>query len=65
MLTNGDIDAGDASEGEVSEEGKAYEVVPKSKISKEITDTSGLVVLSIVSVMGMLVYGYWRREDYE
>lgn len=65
VLTNGDIDAGDASEGEVSEEGKAYEVVPKSKISKEITDTSGLVVLSIVSVMGMLVYGYWRREDYE
>lgn len=64
-LTNGDIDAGDASEGEVSEEGKAYEVVPKSKISKEITDTSGLVVLSIVSVMGMLIYGYWRREDYE
>lgn len=49
----------------MSEEGKAYEVVPKSKISKEITDTSGLVVLSIVSVMGMLVYGYWRREDYE
>ena len=63
-LTNGDVDAGDASEGEVSEEGKAYEVVPPSKISKEITDTSGLVVLSIVSVMAMLVYGYWRRADY-
>lgn len=64
-LTNGDIDAGDASEGEVSEEGKAYEVVPPSKISKEITDTSGLVVLSIVSVMAMLVYGYWRRDNFE
>ncbi len=64
-LTNGNINAGDASEGEVSEEGKAYEIVPPSKISKEITDTSGLVVLSIVSVMGMLIYGYWRREDYE
>ena len=65
VLTNGNINAGDASEGEVSEEGKAYEIVPPSKISKEITDTSGLVVLSIVSVLVMLIYGYWRKEDYE
>ncbi|WP_295590561.1 nitrous oxide reductase family maturation protein NosD [uncultured Methanobrevibacter sp.] len=64
-LTNGDIEAGDASDGEVSEEGKAYEIVPPSKISKEITDTSGLVVLSIVSVMGMLIYGYWRKSEFE
>ncbi len=64
-LTNGNINAGDASEGEVSQEGKAYEIVPPSKISKEITDTSGLVVLSIISVMVMLIYGYWRKEDYE
>ena len=64
-LTNGNINAGDASEGEVSEEGKAYEIVPPSKISKEITDTSGLVVLSIISVMAMLIYGFWRKEDYE
>ena len=64
-LTNGNIDAGDASDGEVSEEGKAYEVVPPSKISKEITDTSGLVVLSILSIMGMLIYGYWRRAEFE
>ncbi|WP_458406097.1 NosD domain-containing protein [Methanobrevibacter sp.] len=64
-LTNGNLNAGDASEGEVSEEGKAYEIVPPSKVSKEITDTSGLVVLSILSVMGMLIYGYWRKEDYE
>lgn len=64
-LTNGNVNAGDASEGEVSEEGKAYEIVPPSKISKEITDTSGIVVLSILSIMGMLIYGYWRKEDYE
>ncbi|MBE6499937.1 MAG: right-handed parallel beta-helix repeat-containing protein [Methanobrevibacter thaueri] len=64
-LTNGDVDAGDASEGEVSREGKAYEVVPQSKISKEITDTSGIIVLCIVSIMSMLIYGYWREEDYE
>lgn len=64
-LTKGNINAGDASEGEVSQEGKAYEIVPPSKISKEITDTSGLVVLSIISVLAMLIYGYWRKEDYE
>ena len=62
---NGDVNSGDSSQGEVSEEGKSYEVVPPSKISKEITDTSGLVVLSIVSIMGMLIYGYWRKEDYD
>ena len=65
VQTDGDINSGDASQGEVSEEGKAYEVVPPSKISKEITDTSGLVVLSILSIMGMLIYGYWRKEDYD
>ncbi|WP_405295711.1 NosD domain-containing protein [Methanobrevibacter sp.] len=64
-LTNGNVEAGDASEGEVSQEGKAYEIVPPSKISKEINDTSGLVVLSIISIMGMLIYGYWRKEEYE
>ena len=64
-LTNGNIEAGDASDGEVSEEGKAYEVVPPSKISKEITDTSCFVVLSIVSVLGMLIYGYWRKDEIE
>ena len=64
-LTNGNIDTGDASDGEVSEEGKAYEVVPPSKISKEVTDTSGLVVLSIISILGMLIYGYWRKDDFE
>lgn len=64
-LTNGDVNAGDSSEGEQSEEGKAYEIVPQSKISKEITDTSGLVVLSIVSIMGMIIYGYWRKPEIE
>jgi len=65
VQTNGDVNAGDASEGEVSEEGKAYEIVPPSKISKEVTDTSGLVVMSILALMGMLVYGYWQKRDYE
>ncbi|WP_407412776.1 right-handed parallel beta-helix repeat-containing protein [Methanobrevibacter sp.] len=63
--TNGDESAGDASDGEASQEGKAYEVVPESKISKEINDTSGLVVLSIVSLLGCLIYGYWRRADFD
>ncbi|AMD17683.1 hypothetical protein TL18_06395 [Methanobrevibacter sp. YE315] len=62
-LTNGNINAGDSSVGEASQEGKAYEVVPPSKISKKINDTSGLVVLSIVVIMAMLIYGYWRKRD--
>lgn len=65
VQTNGDVNAGDASEGEVSEEGKAYEIVPPSKISKEVTDTSGIVVISILAVMGMLVYGYRQKRDYD
>ncbi|WP_458404265.1 right-handed parallel beta-helix repeat-containing protein [Methanobrevibacter sp.] len=65
VRTNGDVSAGDASEGEVSEEGKTYEVVPSSKISKEVTDTSGLVVLSIVSLLGCLVYGYRDKREFD
>lgn len=65
VQTNGDLNAGDASEGEVSEEGKAYEVVPPSKISKEVTDTSGLVVLSILVLLGCLIYGYRRKFEFE
>ena len=65
MQTDGDVNAGDVSEDEVSEEGKAYEIVPPSKISKEVTDTSGLVVMGILALMGMLVYGYWQKRDWE
>jgi parallel beta-helix repeat protein len=65
VQTNGDVNAGDSSSGEVSQEGKAYEVVPPSKISKEITDTSALVVLSIMVIMGCLIYGYWRKRDFD
>ena len=64
-LTNGDINSGDSNQGESTKEGKAYEIVPASKISKKITDTSGIVVLSIISLMGMLIYGYWRKEDFD
>lgn len=63
-LTNGNANAGDFSDGEASEEGKSYEVVPESKISKEITDTSGIVVLAIVSLMSCLIYGYWRKDEF-
>ena len=64
-LTNGNANAGDSGSGEVSEEGKAYEIVPPSKVSKEITDTSGIVVLAILALMGLLIYGYTRRSKFE
>lgn len=64
-LSNGDLDAGNSGSGEASEEGKAYEIVPPVTTSKELSNTSGLVVLSILSIMGCLIYGYWRKEEFE
>ncbi len=64
-LSNGDLDAGDAGSGEASKEGKAYEIVPPVTTSKELQNTSGLVVLSILVIMGCLIYGYWRKDDNE
>ena len=64
-LSNGDLDAGDSGSGDASEEGKAYEIVPPVTTSKDLTNTSGLVVLSILSIMVMLIYGYWREDEFE
>lgn len=64
-LSNGDIDAGESGSGDSSQEGKAYEIVPPVTTSKELTNTSGLVVLSILSIMGCLIYGYWRKDEFE
>ncbi len=62
-LSNGDLNAGNIGSGEASEEGKAYEIVPPITTSKELQNTSGLVVLSILSIMGCLIYGYWRKDN--
>ena len=64
-LSNGDLNAGDSGSGDAMDEGKAYEVIPPVTTSKELTNTSGLVVLSILSIMGMLIYGYWRKDEFE
>jgi parallel beta-helix repeat protein len=64
-LSNGDLDAGDSGSGDASEEGKSYEIISPVTTSKELTNTSGLVVLSILSIMGCLIYGYWRKEEFE
>ena len=64
-LSNGDLDAGNSGSGESMDEGKAYEIVPPVTVSKDLTNTSGLVVLSILSIMGMLIYGYWRKYEFE
>ncbi len=63
-LSNGDLDAGDSGSGEASQEGKAYEIVPPVTTSKELQNTSGLVVLSILAILGCLIYGYWRKDDF-
>ena len=64
-LSNGDLNAGDSGSGDAMDEGKAYEIIPPVTTSKELTNTSGLVVLSILSIMGMLIYGYWRKDEFE
>ena len=63
-LSNGDLNAGNSGSGDAMDEGKAYEIVPPVTASKELTNTSGLVVLSILSIMGMLIYGYWRKDEF-
>lgn len=64
-VSNGDVSADSSGSDGASQEGKAYEIVPPVTTSKELTNTSGLVVLSILSIMGMLIYGYWRKDEYE
>lgn len=64
-LSNGDLDAGDTGSGEASSEGKAFEIVPPVTTSKELTNTSGLIVLCILLIMGCLIYGYRRKSEFE
>lgn len=61
-VSNGDLNAGDSSNGEQANEGTAYEIVPPVTTSKELINTSGLVVLSILALMGCLIYGYRRNS---
>lgn len=62
-LSNGDLNAGNTGSGSQSKEGKAYEIIPPVTTSKELTNTSGLVVLSIMSLMGCFILGYRRKFD--
>lgn len=55
-LSNGDLNAGDSGSGDSSQEGKAYQLIPPVTTSKELTNTSGLVVLAILSIMGCLIW---------
>lgn len=64
-VSNGDLNAGDSSNGEQANEGKAYEIVPPVTTSKELVNTSGLAVLSILALMGCLIYGYRRNSKDE
>ena len=64
-LSNGDLDSGDSGSGEASQEGKAFEIVPPVTTSKELTNTSGLIVLCILSIMGFLIYGYRRNSKFD
>ncbi|MBQ2652387.1 MAG: right-handed parallel beta-helix repeat-containing protein [Methanobrevibacter sp.] len=63
-MSQGDENAGSSSEG--SGEGvNAYEIVPETPISKKVDNTSGIVILSIVALLGCLVYGYRRNSKFD
>ena len=64
-LANGDLDAGSADEGSSGDAAKAYEVVPESKISKSVVDTSGVVILSVMALVVMFIIGYRRKSEFE
>jgi hypothetical protein len=64
-LSYGDVNAGSSSEGSSGDGSKSYEVVPEKQVNKSIVDTSGAVILSIMSLMGMLYYGYRREYKFE
>ena len=64
-LSNGDLNAGETGSGDQSQEGKAYEITPPVTTSKELINTSGLVVLCILALMGCLIYGYRRNSKDE
>jgi parallel beta-helix repeat protein len=64
VMSQGDVNAGSSSEGS-GEAANAYEIVPETPISKKVDNTSGLVVISILFLLGCLVYGYKRRSNFE
>lgn len=61
-MSRGNVNAGSSSEGS-GDGSKAYEVVPETPISKSVDNTSGLVVLSILFLLGCLVYGYRGKSE--
>lgn len=64
-LSNGESNAGSSSEGASGESGVAYEISPESKVSKSVVDTSGVVILAIVSLVVMFVMGYRQKSEFE
>ena len=63
-MSQGDVNAGSSSQGS-GDASNAYEIVPETPISKNVDNTSGLVVLAIVSLLGSLVYGYRRKSEFD
>jgi len=63
-MSRGDVNAGSSSEGS-GEGSKSYEVVPETPISKEVDNTSGVVILSILALLGCIIYGYRRKNKFE
>ena len=63
-MSQGDVNAGSSSQGS-GKSSNAYEITPETPISKKVDNTSGLVVLSIIFLLGCLVYGYRRNSKFD
>lgn len=64
VMSYGDVNAGSSSEGS-GEGANSYEIVPEKPISKSVENTSGLVILSIVLLLGCLIYGYRSKSNFD
>lgn len=52
----------EAQASSAGESSKAYEVTP-SKISKAVTDNSGIVVIAVIVLVALFAIGYKRKND--
>lgn len=62
----GSVESGESSSlGDAENEGKVYELDSVSKKSNPLQDNSIIIVLAIVFLVGIFIYGYRRKNEFE
>ena len=63
---SGSVESGESSSpGDSNQNGKAYELDSVSKKSNPLQDNSVVIVLTIVFLVGIFIYGYRRKNEFE